>query len=43
MAGINGTCDRDPFYKDTNSALAYQPKQTRARTTLHPAKQSVAQ
>jgi hypothetical protein len=43
MAGINGTCDRDPFYKDTNSALAYQPKQTRTRTTLHPAKQSVAQ
>src|ERR1700736_3501244 len=34
MAGINGTCDRDPFYKDANSALAYQPKLTRSRTTL---------
>jgi hypothetical protein len=25
-SGRGGTCDRDPFYKDPNSALAYQPK-----------------
>jgi hypothetical protein len=43
MAGINGTCDRDPLYKDIKSALAYQPKQTRSRTALHPAKQTVQQ
>jgi Protein of unknown function (DUF3551) len=43
MSGINGSCDRDPFYKDANSALAYQPKQARSRTALHPAKQTVQQ
>ena len=26
QAGKNGTCDRDPFYKDPKQALAYQPK-----------------
>jgi hypothetical protein len=41
MSGINGTCDRDPFYDNANGAnaksgnvsraMAYQPKQTRAR------------
>lgn len=35
-SGRGGTCARDPYAKDTNSALAYQPKQTR------PAKQSAA-
>jgi hypothetical protein len=44
-SGINGTCARDPFYDNTNSAntnsaLAYQPKQTRSRNKLGPAKPS---
>ncbi|HEX9468216.1 MAG TPA: DUF3551 domain-containing protein [Bradyrhizobium sp.] len=48
MAGINGTCDRDPYYTNANSgnasaAMAYQPKQTHSRSALRPAKQSVEQ
>ena len=34
QAGKNGSCMRDPFYKDPNSALAsYQPKHKRAAKT----------
>jgi hypothetical protein len=40
MSGINGTCDRDPFYKDPNSALAYQPKH--AKSAAHHAKTAVS-
>lgn len=28
LAGLSGTCARDPFYQDPNSALAYHPKAT---------------
>jgi hypothetical protein len=38
-SGIGGTCVRDPYYSDT--ALAYQPKQTRSRSPRHPAKRPV--
>ena len=31
-SGRGGTCARDPFYRYTKSALAYQPKQTRSRS-----------
>jgi hypothetical protein len=31
VSGRAGTCDRDPFYKDPNSALAYQPKGSHSR------------
>jgi hypothetical protein len=41
-SGVGGTCARDPYYNNTTSALAYQPKQTRSRSELRPAKQSVA-
>jgi Protein of unknown function (DUF3551) len=41
MSGVGGTCARDPFYKDASTALAYQPKQTRSRSALRPAKQAV--
>jgi hypothetical protein len=37
-SGIGGTCTSDPFY--SNIVLAYQPKQTRSRSKLRPAKQS---
>jgi hypothetical protein len=46
-AGIGGGCARDPFYtnadstSNANSALAYQPRQSRSRSKLRPAKQSV--
>jgi hypothetical protein len=40
-AGIGGACARDPFYTNANTALAYQPKQSRSRSDLRPAKQSV--
>jgi hypothetical protein len=40
-AGIGGACARDPFYTNANSALAYQPGQSRSRSKLRPAKQSV--
>jgi hypothetical protein len=26
LAGINGTCDRDPFYKNPKDAMAQAPK-----------------
>ena len=29
QAGKNGTCDRDPFFKNPKDALAYSPKQGR--------------
>jgi hypothetical protein len=38
-AGTSATCARDPYY--SNTALAYQPKQTRSRSPLRPAKRSV--
>ena len=31
MSGQTGTCSRDPYLQDSKQALAYQPKQTRAR------------
>jgi hypothetical protein len=31
LSGTSGTCAREPFYQDPNSALAYQPK----RSHLH--------
>jgi hypothetical protein len=40
-AGINGTCDRDPFYKNPTNALA-QVKQTHPRTLLHTTRHVVA-
>jgi hypothetical protein len=40
--GINGSCDRDPFYNNPTNALAYQAKPAHARSPLHPVKQSVA-
>jgi hypothetical protein len=50
MAGINGTCDRDPFLPaagnsasnghSTNNALAYQPKH--AKNAAHHAKTAVS-
>jgi hypothetical protein len=39
ISGLAGTCVRDPFY--TNTALAYQPKQTGSRSAVRPAKQSI--
>jgi hypothetical protein len=49
MAGVNGTCDRDPFLpaasnsasngNSTNSALAYQPKHAGSK---HRAKTAVS-
>jgi hypothetical protein len=41
MSGIGGTCARDPYYTNVSTALAYQPKQTRSRSALGPAKHSV--
>ena len=40
-SGKNGTCDRDPFYKNPTDALA-QAKQTHSRTLLHTHKHVVA-
>jgi hypothetical protein len=40
-SGTGGTCMRDPYYNNASTALAYQPKQTRSRSALRPAKQSV--
>jgi hypothetical protein len=41
-AGIgNGGCARDPFYTNASTAMAYQPKQSRSRSALGPAKHSV--
>jgi len=40
-AGKNGSCDRDPFYKNPTDALA-QAKQTHSHTLLHSTKQVVA-
>jgi hypothetical protein len=28
LSGTGGTCARDPFHRDPNSALAYQPKRS---------------
>jgi Protein of unknown function (DUF3551) len=39
-SGKNGSCDRDPFYKNPTEALA-QVKQTHSRTLLHSTKQVV--
>jgi hypothetical protein len=41
MSGIGGTCARDPYYTNASTALAYQPRQTRSRSALRPAKHSV--
>jgi hypothetical protein len=41
MSGIGASCGRDPYYDNASTALAYQPKQTRSRSALRPAKQSV--
>jgi len=41
MSGIGASCGRDPYYNDASTALAYHPKQTRSRSALRPAKQSV--
>jgi hypothetical protein len=41
MSGIGGACARDPYYNKASAALAYQPKHTRSRSALRPAKQSV--
>jgi hypothetical protein len=38
-SGIGGICARDPFYKNPNNALAYQPKQRRSRSELRPKKE----
>ncbi len=40
-AGKNGSCNRDPFYKDASNALA-QVKQTHSHTLLHSKKRVVA-
>jgi hypothetical protein len=40
VSGMVGTCARDPFYSNPNSALAYAPKQIHSRKLLHPAKKS---
>jgi hypothetical protein len=40
-SGVGGTCMRDPYYNNASTALAYQPKQPRSRTVVHPAKQAV--
>jgi Protein of unknown function (DUF3551) len=52
MAGINGTCDRDPFLpaagntanngNSTNNALAYQPKHPGGKNAAHHAKTAVS-
>jgi hypothetical protein len=42
VSGMAGTCARDPFYSNPNNALAYQPKQSRARSELHPTKKPAA-
>jgi hypothetical protein len=33
-SGIGGLCARDPFYKNPDNALAYQPKRGRSRSEL---------
>jgi Protein of unknown function (DUF3551) len=40
-SGKNGSCDRDPFYKNPTDALA-QAKAAHSRTLLHSTKQVVA-
>ena len=35
MAGQNGTCDRNPFYKNPKDALAQAPKRTAKPQVQH--------
>lgn len=32
LSGTAGTCARDPFYQDSKSALAYEPKRSHLRS-----------
>jgi hypothetical protein len=32
LSGLAGTCARDPFYQDPNSALAYAPKRSHSHS-----------
>jgi hypothetical protein len=32
LAGTSGSCARDPFYQDPNSALAYHPKRSNSHS-----------
>ena len=32
LSGAGGTCERDPFHQDPNSALAYQPKRSHSHS-----------
>jgi uncharacterized protein DUF3551 len=32
LSGTVGTCARDPFYQDPNSALAYEPKRSHSHS-----------
>ena len=32
LSGTAGTCSRDPFYQDPNSALAYEPKRSHSHS-----------
>jgi hypothetical protein len=39
-AGVGFTCDRDPYFTDVSTAMAYQPKHSSARSAHHVAKPS---
>ena len=32
LSGSAGTCGRDPFYQDPNSAMAYEPKRSHSHS-----------
>jgi hypothetical protein len=41
ISGTGGDCARDPFYKNTDNAMAYQPKRTHSRSAIRPVAQTV--
>ena len=41
-AGIGGSCSQSGGAKSTNDALAFQPKQSKSRTKVHPGTQTNA-
>jgi uncharacterized protein DUF3551 len=41
ISGTGGSCARDPFYNNPNSAMAYQPKRTRSRSAIRLVRQTV--
>jgi hypothetical protein len=39
-SGVGFSCDRDPYFTDASTAMAYQPKHSGARSAHHAAKPS---